>query len=70
MNNFRKLFFQALQVILALAFIISLKYMNLTQSCDAGAFGSNDYQCSFSVRGVFEKYAKYAEFWKTAGDGR
>ncbi len=70
MNNFRKLFFQTLQVILALAFVISLKYMNLTQSCDAGSFGGDDYQCSYSVRCVLEKYAKYVEFWKTAGDGR
>lgn len=53
MEKNRAVFFQILLLILALAFILTVKYVDETRSTEAGSFGNEEFYGNVTVTDVF-----------------
>lgn len=54
MYDFRKTFFQLLLVILALAFVVGIRYITSADSAEVGSFGKRSGYTNITVAEVFE----------------
>ncbi|MBR3996273.1 MAG: hypothetical protein IKI97_13485 [Clostridia bacterium] len=53
MNNFRRLFYQIILVVLALAFTLCIRYIVSTKSTEAGTFGAENEDAAVTVSAIF-----------------
>lgn len=58
MNNFQKLFYQILLIVLALAFTLCIRYIVNTESSKTGSFGYENDNTAVTVSAIFSSMAQ------------